>query len=102
MRAVAEAAVDGKKSGDDVQKLVHDLGVRAKQLQTAAQRVGNALGSSAERFNAIFGRMKSIKPIVIGFDKIVDEVRNSKRLFSGASSRGPYRFRPSSRPVRAA
>ena len=105
MKAVADAAVDGKKSVDDIQKLVHDLGARAKQLQTAAQRVGNALGSSAERLNAIFGRMKSVKPIVIGFDKIVDEIRCSKRLFSAprrwASSRGKSPSRRSLRPVRA-
>ena len=91
MRAVAEAAVDGKKSVDDVQKLVHNLGVRAKQLETAAQRVGNALGSSAERLNVIIGRMKSIKPIVIGFDKIVDEIRCSKRLFSASEAMGVFK-----------
>ena len=90
-KAVAEAAVDGTKSVDDVQKLVHNLGVRAKQLETAAQRVGNALGSSAERLNAIFGRMKSIKPIVIGFDKIVDEIRCSKRLFSASEAMGVFK-----------
>ena len=91
MKAVADAAVDGKKSVDDIQKLVHNLGARAKQLETAAQRVGLGLGSSAERLNAIFGRMKSIKPIVIGFDKIVDEIRNSKRLFSASEAMGVFK-----------
>ena len=35
--------------------------------------------------------MKSIKPIVIGFDKIVDEIRCSKRLFSASEAMGVFK-----------
>ena len=49
------------------------------------------MGSSAERLNVIIGRMKSIKPIVIGFDKIVDEIRCSKRLFSASEAMGVFK-----------
>ncbi len=91
MRAVVDAAVDGKKSPDDIKKLVHTLGGRAKQLQAAAQRVGVGLGSSAERFNAIFARMRNVKPIFTGFCKLVDEVLGSKRLFSASEAMSVFK-----------
>ncbi len=91
MKAVADAVVDSKKSDEDIQKLIHDLGVKAKKLEKAAFQVDPSLGESAMRLNAIFARMKCIRPIVIGFDKIVDEIRNSKRLFSATEAMNVFK-----------
>ena len=86
MRDVAKAIVDGKNSDADIQKLINILGDNARKLEKAARQVKDRLGDSAERLNAIFGRMKSVKPIVRGFVKIVAEIRSSNRLFSASEA----------------
>lgn len=93
MRDVAKAVLEGKNSDDDIQKLIDVLGGKARKLEKAAQQVKNSSGDSAERLNAIFGRMKSVKPIVRGFDNIVAEIRYSKRLFSASEAMGVFKGR---------
>ena len=90
MRDVAKAAVDGKNDAN-IKKLIDTLGNTARKLEKAAQQVKDRLGESAERLNAIFGRMKSVKPMVRGFLKIVAEIRNSKRLFSASEAMGVFK-----------
>ena len=90
MRDVARAVVDGKNDAD-IKKLIDMLDGNARKLEKAAQQVKDRLGESAERLNAIFGRMKSCRPIVGAFVKIVAEIRCSKRLFSAAEAMGVFK-----------
>ena len=90
MRDVAKAVTDGKNDAD-INKLIDKLGNNARKLEKAALQVKDRLGESAERLNAIFGRMKSVKPIVRAFVKIVAEIRCSNRLFSATEAMGVFK-----------
>ena len=90
MRDVAKAVMDGKNDAD-IKKLIDILDGNARKLEKAARQVKDRLGESAERLNAIFGRMKNIKPIVSAFVKIVAEIRCSNRLFSASEAMGVFK-----------
>ena len=90
MRDVATAVMDGKNDAD-INKLIDTLGSKARKLEKAALQVKDRLGESAERLNAIFARMKSVKPIVRAFVKIVAEIRCSNRLFSATEAMGVFK-----------
>ena len=90
MRDVAKAVMDGKNDAD-IKKLIDILDGNARKLEKAARQVKDRLGESAERLNAIFGRMKNIKPIARGFVKIIAEIRCSNRLFSASEAMGVFK-----------
>ena len=89
MRDVAKAVMDGKNDAD-IKKLIDILDGNARKLEKAARQVKDRLGESAERLNAIFGRMKNITPIARGFVKIIAEIRCSNRLFSASEAMGVF------------
>ena len=89
MRDIAKAVMDGKNDAD-IKKLIDILDGNARKLEKAARQVKDRLGESAERLNAIFGRMKNITPIARGFVKIIAEIRCSNRLFSASEAMGVF------------
>ena len=93
MRKLAAAAVeqfadtkadDGKKS-DALKPLVNTFIEKAKELVKAARNAKTVKGSSGERLDKLFRRLKHVQPLARGFELLVDKVRSGdKELFSGA------------------
>ena len=87
MKEIANAAMDDTMKDKDLKRLFSSLVTRADALVEAAKKVEAINEPWADRLNALFRRLKNIKPLLKGFETLVDKVRSGKQtLFSGAEA----------------